>query len=156
MKVFVGNNLKYNTHSFLIESFKNQFKKNVCESDIDRTDLGKPFFKDKTLPFFSLSHSGKYIVCVFDQNNIGIDIQRIRRMPNNLVKRYLKTNSSDLIKRIIEWTRFESYGKRIGVGLPFEEDYSKGYFLTTKEIKDYIITVCTEKITKQKLEIIYL
>ena len=156
MKVFVGSASKYKSESFIIASLRAFSKKVVDERDIYKTELGKPFFKDKDLPLFSVSHSGEYIVCVFDDDIIGVDIQKIKLIPNGVAKRYLKTDSQEPVQKTIEWTKFESYGKMIGTGVPYEEDYSKGHFLLSKKIQNYILTICTKKECKQELELVFI
>lgn len=46
--------------------------------EIHREKLGKPFFTDPTLPFFSLSHSGIYTVCALCDVPLGVDVQEHR------------------------------------------------------------------------------
>ena len=42
---------------------------------IDRTDDGKPYFKEIPGIRFNLSHSGDYIACAFSDLEIGLDLQ---------------------------------------------------------------------------------
>lgn len=42
---------------------------------IDRTDDGKPYFKEIPGIRFNLSHSGDYIACAFSDREIGLDLQ---------------------------------------------------------------------------------
>ena len=156
MKVFVGDFRHQTSVSFLALAYKKLYNQDACLECIVRNDFGKPFFKDEEMPFFSISHSGRFIVCSFDECEIGIDIQRIRPIPKNIIKRFLKyTNKNDL-KLIEEWTKFESYGKKMGMGIPFDMDYANGHFLTTFEINDYVVTVCTDNKNEKSLELVYL
>lgn len=44
-------------------------------AEILREPMGKPYFSDSSLPFFSLSHSGIYTACALGYSPCGIDIQ---------------------------------------------------------------------------------
>ena len=156
MKVFVGSCKKHSSISFLSLAYNSLYKKELRLSNIDRNKYGKPFLKNDETPSFNISHSGEYIACVFDKNEIGIDIQKIRQIPKNIVRKYLKENDGDTIKLIEEWTKYESYGKKMGAGIPFDEDYTNGHFLTTFEIENYVITVCTDNKNEKSLELIFL
>lgn len=48
----------------------------IKDIEISIDEYGKPYFKNSKL-FFSIAHSGCYIVCVADYNEIGIDIEKM-------------------------------------------------------------------------------
>lgn len=46
-------------------------------------EQGKPYFKDSSLPFFNISHSGDYIACfISTEGEVGCDIELIRPREN--------------------------------------------------------------------------
>lgn len=89
---------------------------------------GKPYFKNNDNVFFSISHSCKYVACVISRQEIGCDIERIKKVPHNL-DRYLalvaasqEDKNEDSIKRTKNWTRYEAIAKCIGDGIPFDDE----------------------------------
>ena len=89
-----------------------------------KTNLyGKPFINEQI--FFNISHSGKYVVCVFCEETVGIDIELIRAIDIDDFKNVLSRKevlqiykSNDPIKDFFRiWTVKESIVKAIGKGL---------------------------------------
>ena len=95
----------------------------IPETDIilARTEYGKPYAEG--LPVhFSVSHSGDYAVCAVSENEIGIDIEKIRKINPNLSTRFASENETEYISShengLFEiWTLKEAYFKCIGTGL---------------------------------------
>ncbi len=133
-------------------------------------EYGKPYLKDHSSIFFSLSHSGKKAIAVFDEKEIGCDIEKIRPFSKDVVERcfneeereYLEKrgNSDKEFTRI--WVYKESFLKAIGSGISkdlssFAIIPSKGDVLlkqdidprewTIKEIDldGYIAAICYQK-----------
>jgi len=46
-----------------------------AEAEIQREPMGKPYFSDRSLPCFSLSHSGIFTACAVGTSPCGIDVQ---------------------------------------------------------------------------------
>ena len=128
----------------------------ISQDDIGFRRYGKPYFLDKSMPRFNISHSGKYIVCAFCDQEIGIDIQMIKRVPDSVSKRYLHTDSKDHNTIILEWTKFESYGKMLGCGILSELNYDEGQFLHYFDLEGYIITVCYNSGNIQALKPVFI
>jgi 4'-phosphopantetheinyl transferase len=53
---------------------------------------GKPFLPDYPNIYFNMSHSGKYSVCAFSQNECGVDIQEIYPVNIRIAKRVFHQN----------------------------------------------------------------
>lgn len=131
---------------------------------------GKPYLYSPACPFhFSLSHSGHWVVCAVDQSPVGIDVQLMELVDNNLAEYLLTTAEYEVFLGLSEdqqpgfffdiWTRQESYMKLIGKGLDlrpqeisiFENSHlissgnlhNPGYFQTYFLESDYRLTVCT-------------
>lgn len=101
---------------------------NPIEAEYTYGKKGKPYFRG--LPFyFSLSHSGDYVFCVFSNQEIGADIQY--RKPNfseRIVRRFFTEKEQEVWKNSSDeatrkqlfyklWTRKEAYGKFTGEGI---------------------------------------
>lgn len=87
---------------------------------------GKPYLTGG--PFFSLSHSGEYAACAISEEEVGLDVQRMRKIPyDRLAQRFFperewkallaceEAGRDELFYRL--WTRKEAYGKFTGEGL---------------------------------------
>ncbi len=89
---------------------------------------GKPYFKDCPL-FFSISHSGDYVFCVFSEQEVGADIQyRKPGAGERIMKRMFTKAEREAIQHCESpeewevlfyryWTRKEAYGKLTGEGI---------------------------------------
>ncbi len=121
---------------------------------------GKPYVKNIPV-HFSISHSGNYVVCAVSENEIGIDIEKIRDIDSRICKRFATEAEADYISsnqnRIFEiWTLKEAYFKCIGTGLTSDiknisfdisgENINcseNGFKLSFTDIdKNYICSVC--------------
>ena len=138
---------------------------------------GKPFIP--TLPFFNISHSGKYVVCAVSNKEVGVDIEKISRMRIDLSRRILSSEESrknssvsgaGLQKLLCEkWVRKEAYLKMTGDGLrkpmtslSFDGDRLEGEEVFSRVYNDfngYLISFCRQEevpvsiieVTKQDL-----
>lgn len=123
---------------------------------------GKPYAKGLNVEF-NISHSADMVVCVVDDNPVGVDIEKIRPVDLNTAKRIF---SKDEIRYIFEcipdiedynhylnyavlqrffeiWTKKEAYGKLVGIGIDPEiklNSYFKSLFKN-----EYCITIATFK-----------
>lgn len=105
------------------------------KADIRREPTGKPFFENKALPFFSLSHSGGFTVCAMGPSPCGIDIQEhlLRGREQDplylcrLAKRFFHPDESAMLEKAESkelcplffdlWSAKESYVKYTGQGI---------------------------------------
>lgn len=111
---------------------------------------GKSYAKELNVEF-NISHSTDMVVCVVDDNPVGVDIEKIRPIDLNMAKRIFSEEETRYIfgcapdvedynhylndvvlQRFFEhWTKKEAYGKLVG----------KGVFAKTKadtDIKSWI------------------
>ena len=139
---------------------------------IVRNEKGKPYFEDKGLPYFNISHSGDYLVVVVSDVEVGIDIQEVGDNFERSLKtarRFFSKEEAEEIERIAEevsaevaneyffrlWTRKESYGKCLGAGVnpvisedmrDTEKKLFDGFVFTEEPAPEgYMITVCERK-----------
>ncbi len=88
-----------------------------------KTNLnGKPFIEGSNLEF-NISHTQKTVVCAFNLEKIGIDIEQIQNIEyKNFItifsdEEMQKINKNDIYKFYEFWTKKESLSKAIGKGL---------------------------------------
>lgn len=130
----------------------------------------KPFLKDYSDVFFSISHSKDYALCIVSDSEIGIDIEHIEDINLNIAKRFftepeyeaivsLENDKDKLIKFYDCWTKKEAYIKWAGKGLSCSLNSFNVYdkldceFVSLNSFEDYKCAICTrEKITN--LEVI--
>lgn len=82
---------------------------------------GKPFFSEKNMPFFNISHSDTFVGCALHSDDIGLDIQKLVSPRPSLVQRVCTSeelagiNSPEDFCRI--WAMKESAVKLTGEGI---------------------------------------
>ena len=115
---------------------------------------------------FNISHSGDMVVCAVDDKPIGIDVEQIRPIDFDVIKRictedeiayiledslrndiFCKITDNLVLTRFFEvWTLKEAYGKVMGTGIVKEcvGDASTLCNVTKYIFDGYIVTICTE------------
>lgn len=126
---------------------KKILKKYHIEYDIFYNENRKPYIKNNPI-FFNISHSGKYIVCVVSDKEIGVDIQEIV-YKNKVVDRICTVNerkqaiTPEIFTKM--WVKKESYVKKIGIGLSYGLQNVDTTMVDTFDlyrIENYYISVC--------------
>lgn len=129
---------------------------------LSQTVLGKPYLRDWPGVQFNLSHSGAYGVCAISNAPVGVDIEMIRPLRQDVAKRFFtKVEQEYLSARPTEdffrlWTRKESFTKAIGKGLTLPMDrfsvlddilYYGGiaWFFHAHPIEGGYLTVCCQQ-----------
>jgi 4'-phosphopantetheinyl transferase len=131
--------------------------------------FGKPYITLKKNIHFNYSHSGDFVVCVFDDNRVGVDVEKIRNIdldisnmvftPDELQELSLKKEDEKLDCFYKFWTLKESYIKAVGIGLSknmksfsilsLEDEtyteYDRWYFKQYDAINGYKVSVCAAK-----------
>ncbi len=126
----------------------------------DKTESGKPFAINADI-YFSLSHSSDIVVCAVSEKEIGVDIEKIRKIRFKAAEKFATESEIAYIgnveNRFFEiWTLKEAFFKCKGTGLgadiksvSFGIDGNNiicskdGYQLCFEEISDgYICSVC--------------
>ena len=102
-------------------------KSNEISSEIARdSENGKPYFKDSSLPRFSLAHSCGICAAVIGDAEVGIDIELIRPTPKKeeLANRFFSENEKRQLAGentdenfLLIWTQKESLVKLHGASL---------------------------------------
>jgi 4'-phosphopantetheinyl transferase len=96
------------------------------ESVLEYGEHGKPAFKDKHR-YFNIAHSGDYVVLAVSDQEVGIDIEKLRPFPRAICKKCFREDEqawalSQSVDKQDEalfrlWTGKESVGKAFGLGL---------------------------------------
>lgn len=143
--------------------------------EFDATPEGKPYIKNVRDLYFSLSHSGKFAVCLVSDQSIGVDIEwKYRRQleqgqekrlesiaekcfSKNELQEYL--DAPDSMKKEVflrNWTRKEAFSKAVGKGLAM--DFAKieeedNHFLSFWLEEYYLSIYVKESSARKDLEI---
>jgi 4'-phosphopantetheinyl transferase len=90
-------------------------------------EKGKPHIGNLPHVHFNISHSGHYVICAVAETEIGIDVERIRKVDLRIAERFFSPSEIDDLMACDEkkrmpyfitlWTIKESYLKAIGRGL---------------------------------------
>ena len=102
-------------------------KNNVSYNSLDYyiNEYGKPYLKDNNI-FFNISHSFDYVITAISNNEIGIDIEKVRETPIKTInqfatekeKEYILSSNKNIEERIFKiFTLKEAYFKRLGTNL---------------------------------------
>lgn len=143
-------------------------KSNISYNSLDYyiNEYGKPYLKNINI-FFNISHSFDYVITTISDKDIGIDIEKIRKTPLNIInqfatekeKAYILSTNNNIEERIFKiYTLKEAYFKMLGTNLNHilkveftiknnniycnDEKVKMGFI---DDIKGYIIAYC-EKI----------
>lgn len=105
-------------------------KNNVTHYQIKYSSHGKPYLvSDNPNVKFNISHSGDWVVCCYSDSEIGIDIEKIRKINcYRIAKRFFSEQEYNFLKNQYDksetlknfytlWTLKESYIKALGAGL---------------------------------------
>ncbi len=142
-------------------------KRNISYNKINYSynKYGKPYLNNDI--YCNISHSYEYVIATISNKEIGIDIEKIRETPLNVInqfatdkeKEYILSSENNIEKRIFEiYTLKESYFKMLGTYLnhildvEFIIDNDKVYCSDNtvqvgfiKDIEGYIISYCEKK-----------
>ena len=116
--------------------------KNISYNNLDYyiNEYGKPYLKSKTI-FFNISHSFDYVITAISSNEIGIDIEKIKKTSIKAInqfatkkeKKYILSSNDNIEERIFKiYTLKEAYFKMLGTDL--------------SHILDIEFTICDDKI----------
>lgn len=134
-------------------------------------EKGKPHIANLVNIHYNISHSGHYVVCAVAAEEIGIDVERIRKVNLRIAERFFSPSEIEDLMACEEenrmqyfitlWTIKESYLKAIGRGLTQHlnsftivknnESYlltgneeAEGYGIETQQLNpEYMMAVCS-------------
>lgn len=122
---------------------------------------GKPYAKGLNVEF-NISHSADMVVCVVDDNPVGVDIEKIRPVDLNTAKRIFSEEeiryifgcapdtkdynhylNDAILQRFFElWTKKEAYGKLVGKGINISHQLETNRVFKHYVENQYSITIC--------------
>ena len=124
-----------NTVSFFFKKHLIENVLGVCNYNLLKTDYGKPYLMNYPNLKFNISHAGDWIVGVVSENDIGIDVEHIKKMDDllSIAERFFAKDEYCYIKSISDkrkqldtffliWTKKESLIKAVGEGLSIPLD----------------------------------
>lgn len=142
----------------MISSFCNVFPEDVF---FELGLHGKPYVKNLDVEF-NISHSDEMVVCAISDNSVGIDIEKVRPISVNILRRVCTDvdlkyifgdtvtinnipdnfNDKQLCRFYEVWTAKEAYFKYIGTGIKNLKSISMNELFEKRQIvntSDYII-----------------
>lgn len=149
----------------VVTDYQERTGRKIEKLGVSRNEHGKPYFTTAINMHFSISHSGKYWACLFDSDNIGLDIEHYstRKMSdkrlNDISKRFFMEDEQayvggDIVKFFRIWTAKEAYMKFTGNG--FSEGFTNFsvlddslnvYFRNVPVDPQVELTFCSERDT---------
>lgn len=127
----------------------------------------KPYLKEYPSIHFNLSHCKKAVACIVSSKQVGIDVQDITAYDMDSAKIFMTSSEFDKtsskcsdVEYTLIWSRKESYGKYMGVGICYEMDKwsvlnvqdNVDYFIQSYIFNEYIISAtATEKVKLRKI-----
>lgn len=152
--------------NLLIKGLKKIYNLDYAQIKILRNKNGKQYIKNKKI-YYNISHSNDYVICVFANNKIGVDIEKIKNTNfKNLHQfateneiNYLLKNNDNIDKNIFQlYTLKEAYFKMKGSNLnnikdvefllmhnQFKCSDNQVLIKIIPKITDYTISICQKK-----------
>ena len=150
----------------LIKGLQKYYNVNYDDVNIRLNENGKPYISNDKYHHikFNISHSHDYSICVFSSNEIGVDIEKIRKVDIKTINQFATTNEinyilsseNQIFRRLFTiYTLKESYFKMLGDNLnniknvEFQVDENivscsdpKTKFNIINTIDGYVISIC--------------
>ena len=125
-------------------------RSNPKDMDVSIKENGKPYLKNSKIEF-NISHSEDLSVYAVSKNEIGVDIEKIREIPNieGIVKYFFTEKEAGQVKfsegkqrnRIFLkiWTQKEAVGKMLGIGLGHLDENNSKYYVEDISPHNYYV-----------------
>lgn len=108
--------------------FASRFGRTLPNEPFTTGEKGKPFPDGFENIHFNISHSGKWVAIAFSDSAVGVDVEKIRKVPEGVANRFFSQPEKDWINSCPDetskadvfftlWTLKESFLKAIGKGL---------------------------------------
>jgi 4'-phosphopantetheinyl transferase len=132
---------------------------NNGEIEFGVNEHGKPFLQGHTSFHFNISHTWNAIAIAFSNDNVGVDIEKIKSPDFQISRRFFTSSEQGYILSHNNpgcafyeiWTKKEAYAKYTGEGLTMSMallNVLKAHIaskINTFQMKNYMISVCNEK-----------
>lgn len=134
------------SYLLLVYSLKNDFK--MCDPIISVKENGKPYLSNMPDVHFNISHCRYGCAVAVSNHEVGIDIQDICPVSDNIINRVCCQNEINIIQNSSDrsrafakiWAMKESYVKMLGYGILCELDK-----INTTQLSDKICVTENEK-----------
>ena len=141
-------------YMLLLYALKNEYNLTGEQIDMQIAESGKPFLSSHPHIHFNLSHCDAGVACGISDTPIGIDVEMVKQINDNVVKRVCSASDRLILKYAVNperafaalWTLKESWVKATGCGLAFPLDevnvkeYPTNHYYVCKE--GYIAQLC--------------
>lgn len=104
-----------------------KLKRKPHQIELFKSEKGKPFLKGNANLHFNISHSGNWVIIGLDKNEIGVDVENVRKMNYRIAQRFYSQEEYAALNALEGeakqkfffklWTIKESYLKFLGKGL---------------------------------------
>lgn len=156
---------KTNTEKSALSSIAYSLLSELLEKDLGiknpkilKTEKGKPYLEGNANIHFNISHTKGAVAIAFSDNEIGIDIEHIRKTNTKIANRFFCEGEAAFLENVKDknaeflkmWTRKEAYIKMLGHGISsglnsfntLNEKIAKK--IKTFKIEGFYISVCCE------------
>jgi 4'-phosphopantetheinyl transferase len=129
---------------------------NNDEIEFVKNEYGKPCLQDYTSFHFNISHTRNAIAVAFSNDEVGVDIEKVKPFDFQIAKRFFNSSEQDYVishanpdRAFCEiWTKKEAYIKCIGMG--FAKPLKSFDVLDDKSsismcVGEYIVSICCNK-----------
>ena len=162
LKTRIDNKKNKQTHRQSLLAYCLLLKILKTEFAIDNVDInfslnGKPYIKNG--PYFSISHSDNKVAIVVDDNEVGIDIEKVGEYNDAIVDKYFSISEKEFLLKGDKnlnfyklWTAKEALIKKRGTGLkdlanteltPVSDGFRNyNHIIKTQIFENYVISVC--------------
>lgn len=138
----------------------------ILDAAIALKESGKPYIANHPEVFFNLSHSGFYAVCAFYHKEVGIDVEEITPVRDELIQKIATDEEAAYLLSLPQeekkqrffrlWTAKESFLKYAGCGLLlsprrlslqtegvlFQDGKPAGVTLEETKLPGHMMTLC--------------
>lgn len=108
--------------------YQKKLNLNLNEIEYEYGMHDKPVLKDWEKEFFNISHSGNHVVVVFSDQQVGVDVEAIKKDRRKVAQRFFTDSEIEAMNTLPDeeaqiryfyqlWTLKESYMKAIGDGM---------------------------------------
>ncbi len=115
--------------------------------EIIYNEYGKPYLKNNEI-YFNISHSKEYTILGISSSEIGVDIEEIKPIRENVINKVCTDDEKKLIKNdedfTLIWVKKESYVKWVGMGIGYglkNVDTTKITNFIIKRLDNFYISV---------------
>ena len=87
------------SHLLLTEVLENAYFQDIKKIEFIYNEFGKPYLKDSNL-YFSLSHSNGIVALTISKEEVGLDIELIKEVKDNLARRIMNDDEYNLYQSL--------------------------------------------------------